>query len=266
MTSPRDRLLGAARADLTALPDLVEELTRLIADRHHDTGHHHKVTGSPAPLQLPVVHLTDTRHKPRWRTADPESDQVFERYGISPGLETWVRKLAFALPEWPDLTEQPTVRSECAVLVEHWDFICAQDWGETLARQVRDVMAQVKAALGIPKDPRYRCPECGNPAYLVPGGILSCQEGHERVVRNLEQQLRRRPIATTTEIVEEFTDQGVTAGLLRQWKLRRRITPARTERGHNWWWPWDVFCLLNPDIAEAVRRRDETATADPETA
>jgi hypothetical protein len=109
-------------------------------------------------------------------------------------------------------------------------------------------------ALGIRKAQRYRCPKCKNPAYLVPGGILSCSEGHERVVRDLEQQQRRRPAISTKEVHDEF---GVQPGTLRQWKNRRRIKPARTDRGRNWWWPWDVFCIVNPDIAEAIRLRDE---------
>jgi hypothetical protein len=307
MTTHRERLFGAARADLVALPELVEELSRLVADRHHDiTGYKGRIAGSPAPLSIPVVHLTDGgRHKPAWHGEDPRQPRfaltwydrtkdektahtrifpteagawdAFDRlqlaqqigarvtpwrardiYGVAGLLETWVRILWEEMPELPDLTEQATVRSEASVLVEHWAWISEQGWAEELANDVTAVTEDVRAALGEPKEQKYLCPECRNPAYLVPGGILSCQEGHERVVRDLEQQQRRRPMATTKEICDEFGPLGVNANLLRQWKFRRKIKPARTDHGQNWWWPWDVFCLVNPDIADALNLRDET--------
>lgn len=262
MTTHRERALGQARADLVALPDLVAELARLVADRHHDTtGYRGKVIGSPAPLQIPVVHLVDVRHKPRWHGEDPRHAPIADRYGIAPALETWVRVLAEELPEWPDLTERATVRSECATLVEHWAWITEQEWATELAQDVTTMASQVRAALGVPKEQRYACPECGNPAYLVPGGILSCQEGHERVVRDLERQQRRRPAITTKDAVAEF---GLSEPQLWQWKHRRKIVPSKDERGRLWWWPWDIFCLLNPDIAEAIRLRDEMAEDDQE--
>lgn len=257
-----EKLLGQARADLAALPDLVAELTRCLTERNHDVSGHHKVIGSPAPLNLPVVHLTSTRHKPTWHGDDPRFVRIAERYGVTPALESWVRVLVDerrdAGEDRPELAERATVRTEVAVLLEHWSWISRQKWAEDLARDIRSLAGQVKSALGIRPMPRYACPECGNAAYIQPGGILACVEvaEHHVVVRDLEQQMRRRVMATTQEIVAEFGEQGVSETLLRQWKFRRKITPARTERGRNWWFPWDVFCLLNPEIAEAVEARD----------
>jgi hypothetical protein len=308
-----------------ALPDLVAELARLVSDRHHDiTGFRGKVIGSPAPLQIPVVHLAHGgMHRPAWWGEDPRQPRwaltwydrakdertahttlhstedaawrAFHRvtglpaplevhqlalvritrwraqdqYGAAPLLETWVRVLTdelvdqFGPAAFPDLTEQATVRSEAATLIEHWSFITEQRWAEDLAQDVGALTAQVKAALGVPKEEKYACPECGNPAYIVPGGILSCQEGHERVVRDLEMQQRRRPAMSTKDTCAEF---DLTETQLWQWKHRRKITPTKDERGRLWWWPWDVFCLLNPDIADAIRLRDEMTEDDQEEA
>ena len=301
----REKLLGQARADLVALPDLVTELARLVADRHHDvTGYRGKVAGSPAPLSMPIVHLADTRHKARWHGEDPRyptwvltwgrdpatgqvlqqrlyasrdlaengrerlppADRetahihrwdVADQYGITATLESWVRILWEEMPEIPDLTELATVRSECATLVEHWDWIGEQQWAIDLAEDVTRLTATVKAHLGIKPEPEYRCPQCHNPAYLQPGGILACTEvpDHDVVVRDLEAQMRRRPALPTKDICAEFE---VEPGTLRVWKHRRKIRPAPangTNRDH--WFPWDVFCLLNPDIAEGFATRDE---------
>jgi hypothetical protein len=255
VTTYRERILGAARADLAALPELVEQLDP--TERHHDiTAHRGKAIGSPALVHLEVVHLLHGgEHRP-WHGEDPRYGDMTERYKAALVLAGWTRILAEELPEYPDLTEQPTVRSEAAVLIEYWSWISDQQWATELSRDIAKVAARVRTVLGIKPEPEYSCPQCGNPAYLQPGGILGCTEvqDHHIVVRDLEQQQRRRPPIGTKEVHDEF---GVQPGTLRQWKNRRKIQPARTEHGRNWWWPWDVFCLLNPDIAEAIRIRDE---------
>jgi hypothetical protein len=148
---------------LTALPALVEELARLIADRHHDViGYRSKVAGSPAPLSIPIVHLVDDRHKPGWEGEDPRVQDLGDRYGITPTLESWVRVLWEELPELLELTETPTVRGECDVLVEYWPFIEAQNWATELADDVQRIMGAVKAQLGIRPEYRPRCRKCGS--------------------------------------------------------------------------------------------------------
>jgi hypothetical protein len=316
-------VLGAARADLVALPGLVDELARTLTETHHDvSGYRAKIAGSPAPLSIPIVHLVDTRHKPCWHGEDPRLPtwvltwgrdsatgqpiyqrlyatrdaaesalhrlrpldrdtarthrwDTTDRYGIAPTLETWVRVLVDELVEqngplaFPDLTERATVRSEAATLVEWWSFIAEQQWGAELAQDVTTMANQVRAALGEKPELELKCPQCNNPAYMQPGGILACTEvpDHDVVVRDLEQQLRRRPALATKDICEEF---DLEPGTLRIWKRRRKIKPARTEQHgrteRNWWLPWDVFCLVNPDIADAIRLREEVAEGDREHA
>lgn len=329
----RDRLLGQARADLVALPDLIDQLGSTLADRHHDVaGKGGKIIGSPAPLSMPVVHLAAGGiHKPHWWGEDPrhtrwaltwygrlndektarttvhttqaaawrefhrisglpaplEEHQLAlaritpwrarDQYDVASLLEAWVRvlcdewpdthelteeeawvrdRLGYDLRGMPELAEQATVRSEAAVLIEHWDWITEQPWALELAEDITRITRQVRSQLGIRPEPEYGCPQCGNRAYLQPGGILACTEvqEHHVVVRDLEQQQRRRPPMTSKEIVDEF---GITLAQLWQWKHRRKISPTRTERGKHWWLPWDVFCLVNPDIADAIERRAE---------
>jgi hypothetical protein len=263
----RDRLLGQARADLVALPDLVGELARLVADRtNHDvSGYHRKVVGSPAPLSIPVVHLVDQRHKPGWEGADPRIAPIGDRYGIVPTLTLWIRVLTEELPDYPELTEQATVRSECAVLLEHWSFIQGRPWAIRLADDVTRITGTVKAQLGIRPEMVLRCPQCSNAAYLQPGGVLACTEvpEHDLVVRDLDRQMRRRPPLPTKDICAEF---DIEPGTLRVWKNRRKIKPAPSHPERDHWFPWDVFCLLNPDVAEAFAARDDTSSEPAEQA
>jgi hypothetical protein len=159
----RRRLLGQARADLVALPGLVYDLARTLTERHHDVGGYQaKVIGSPAPGRIPVIHLTDHRRKPGWHGDDPRLVRIIERYGVAPLLESWVRVLAEELPEFPDLTEQATVRSEATTLVEHWTFIESQQWADDLAEDITKITCQVRAALGIRPEYRPRCRHCGH--------------------------------------------------------------------------------------------------------
>lgn len=164
----RDRLLGQARADLVALPDLADQLARTLTERHHDiSGYRGKIIGSPAPLSMPVVHLTDVRHKPRWHGEDPRHADLADRYGIAPTLEAWVRVLAEELPEWPDLTEHATVRSECSVLLEHWGWITEQTWAVDLAEDITKITRTVRAQLGQRPEYRPRCRKCASTVIPV---------------------------------------------------------------------------------------------------
>lgn len=251
----RAKLLGQARADLTQLPAMLDELARCLTERGAaGAGKPSKVSGSPAPLRLGILHLTDDRRKPGWETVDPEYTMVFDRLGISPGLEVWVKKLTFALlPDFPDLTEHRSIRSEAATLIEYWDFICEQDWAETMADQISDVTGQVKAALRIPREQRFACIQCGNPAYLQFGdNFLICNEGHEVSVRNLEEQQRRRPALPIDDITAEF---GITKERIYSWHKRKQIKPMEGSKPLTWF-PWDVILLTNPALADAIKARE----------
>lgn len=245
--------VGLARADLVALPDLVEELARCITERLPVDGLRGK-PGSKVPLRLDVLHLVDNRHKPDWDGLDPrETEDVAERFGVGPVLESWTRVLAEELPEYPDMAEHATVRSEAALLVEHWDWITTQPWATELARDVARMVGQVRAALGIRPEPHYRCPKCGERALLVDGGFLVCPSQHEQSVRDVEAQQRRRPPMSTGDVCAEY---GIAVSRLWQWRKRRKIHPVESLGRSLMWLPWDVFCLVNPDIAEALEASD----------
>ena len=156
----RDKLLGEARAALTQLPDLYAELARTLTERNHDvSGYQKKVVGSPAPLRLPILHLADLRHKPEWDGVDPRVQKIGDRYGIVPTLELWV-KVIWEETDLLELTETPTVRSECAVLLEYWSHVEQADWATRLADDISKITATVRAHLGIRPEYRPRCRWC----------------------------------------------------------------------------------------------------------
>jgi hypothetical protein len=211
-------------------------------------------------MRLDVVALLDERRKPGWEEDDPRITKLAKRYGVTPLLETWTRVLTKELPEYPDLAEHATVRSECSVIVEHWAFITEQPWARYLADDVLTVAGWVKVALAMTPEPTYSCPTCKNRAYLVVGGFLTCSEGHEQSVRDVELQQRRRPPMTTKDVCDEYK---ITPGRLFNWRTRKRITPIETEGEPLKWLPWDVFCLVNPDIATALDERDQLEQETP---
>lgn len=156
----RERLLGMARADLVALPELVDELARCLTERTTTAAVLRRIAGSPALIRLDVFHLLDLRRKQDWFGHDPREENLTDQLGVTPLLEAWVRVLWEEVVELLELTEVATVRSEAAVLVEYWPFIEAADWGEELARDVIRITAEVRAALGIRPDYRPRCRKC----------------------------------------------------------------------------------------------------------
>jgi hypothetical protein len=76
---------------------------------------------------------------------------------------------------------------------------------------------------------------------------------HDVSVRDLEGQYRRRPPLPTRDICDEF---HVSQEQVWQWKARRKIKPVNPDERTHKWLPWDVFCLLNPDIRAAIDMRD----------
>lgn len=181
----------------------------------------------------------------QWRARDV--------YGVLTLLESWTRIVCEEMDDPPYPTEPPSVQGECSALVEAWDWIEEQQWADELAEDVQQVAGRVRAALFVRKEPRYRCPECGERAYLVVGGFLTCANQHEQSVRDLELQYRRRPPAATRELAEEF---NIAPERIRKWAERKQIKPVRTEGRAALYLPWDVFCLVNPDIRSALDERD----------
>ena len=50
------------------------------------------------------------------------------------------------------------------------------------------------------------------------------------------------------------TEFAISPERVYQWHARRKIKPTREEGRTKFWLPWDVFCLLNPAIREALGR------------
>lgn len=224
----RNRVLGTARADLVALPELLDQLTRCLTERGESVGGGGKVTGSAAPLRLDVLHLADDRKKPGWEGTDPrlplwaltwydktyvdrngarrghektahtalypteeaawdacdgltQSQQDYakvepwrarDQYGILGTLESWTRVVWEEMPrhERPEMAEVATVRTECSILIEVWDWIEEQQWAEELGEDVSRLTNQVRAGLGIRPEYKPRCRYCRNAVIPVDDG------------------------------------------------------------------------------------------------
>lgn len=122
-------------------------------------------TGEPLHQRLYHSHEAAKEGKTRLSAHDQVTAKINrweDEYGVEEALERWVRVLAEELPEWPDLTEHATVRSECAVLLEHWSWICDQAWAVELADDITKITAQVRAQLGQRPEYRPRCRKCSS--------------------------------------------------------------------------------------------------------
>lgn len=156
------RKLGQARADLVALPGLLEELARCKTEHDPGAKRSGKITGSPSPVRLDVLHLTDERRKPGWEGEDPRLHSLGDRYGAAALLESWTRVVFEEMPEdeRPQLADRATVRTESAVLLEVWDWIGGQQWAEELADDVTALAGKVRTSSRIRREYRPRCRYC----------------------------------------------------------------------------------------------------------
>jgi hypothetical protein len=162
MSDRRAKKLGEARADLSALPDLLDELARCLTERGDTTGGKPgKISGSPPPLRLDVLHLVDDRRKPGWEGEDPRIQQLEDRYGATATLESWTRVVWEEMRnDRPEMADHPTVRTEASVLIEVWSWIEDRQWAEELAEDVTALTKRVRAALGHRPEYRPRCRYC----------------------------------------------------------------------------------------------------------
>lgn len=165
------RKLGQARADLVALPGLLEELAQCKTERDPGIKRSGKVTGSPSPVRLDVVHLADDERKPGWDGEDPRLQQLGDRYGAAATLESWVRVMFEEILEddRPELAEHATAATETSVLLEVWDWIIEQPWAGELADDVTSLASQVRNALGIRREYQPRCRYCRDLVHPVEG-------------------------------------------------------------------------------------------------
>lgn len=222
------RLLGRARADLAALPDLVDTLARCLTERPADTAPARTSrTGSQAPLRLDVVHLTDTRRKPDWDGTDPRAQDLTDRHSVVAVLESWTRVVAEELPDFPELAEHATVRTEASVLVEHWNWITGQQWADELAEDVTRITRQVRQALGERREYTPRCRELHCGWRLTPmdnGTWYSCTGcGRDYTLDADLKALGELQTATLAEISDLL---GIPVKTLHRWHKEGAISPA----------------------------------------
>lgn len=151
---------------------------------------------------------------------------------------------------------EPTYATECAWLHRAWPTAVAVldkntlDWIENEIRLIHDRLCQ---RVRLRREKTYRCPECGDPMRLQDGGEwLLCDSGHTQEA-DLETRYRRMPPMPVPMVADLL---GIPESTLYVWKHRKKITPVRVERGVPWVLPWDALLLRNPDVAEAITRRE----------
>lgn len=179
-------------------------------------------------------------------------------------------------PTNPPSSREPTITDNCTWLTNNADWITEHNpdapeitnrkTGKTVPAftgfptAIRQLHAAYQRAAGNIPGPKISCPKCGNSAFIE-GEWLICREveEHARTVKDIEHDYRRRPAMTPDDLSNEFQ---VTAQQLHEWTRRGKLHAAGDHktggrgRPKKIFWPWDVFLLQNPTIAEALEARD----------
>jgi hypothetical protein len=139
---------------------------------------------SRPPLNLVVLDLQDTREKPdsdpqrtdydidrrshQWRDGRGKmtGSGSARRQGVLPTLASWVRLVDGEL--WDEGTEHgepsnaPTVATECTWLLDHADWIVAQQWAVEIADECAAILRDIRAAIGeFEVKDQLACMYCG---------------------------------------------------------------------------------------------------------
>jgi hypothetical protein len=256
------KVVSRVRRDLAAIPDLANQLPDLpVRGQGGGDGDIKRSPASPSrpPLDLQLLELRQGRELDNWVML--AVDEMLEA-----GIDT---------PEdTPPANRGPSIAANCAWLAQHAEWIIEHNpdvpdltnrkTGKTIPAftgfptAIRQLHWQYRRAAGDLPGPRISCPECGNRAF-IDGAWMFCTEveEHARSIKEIEQGHRLAPAETTAEVCDRF---GIDDDRLFQWKKRGKIRPARKDGRKLYWWPWDVFCQLNPTVAEAIEARD-TASA-----
>lgn len=211
--------------------------------------------GSRPPLNLTVIHITDTRHKPGWDGLDPRVDVVVDRFGVLPALESWTRlvrdEMMMAGVPWPDMLEVPTVGGEAGWLLATMDFSLAHEWVVELADDVRRLTSQLMAVLGERREYRPRCREIACGAKLDPmdnATWYSCPScGRDYTIdADLKALGQVQPAMTGREVADAL---GIPWATLRKWVERGILThTGRDAKGRK---VYDLDAVRR--VAERVR-------------
>lgn len=272
------KLPKLAPAEIRALTDHLGQIPRLYGqlptidepDRSdpgepNDAGGTSTKPGSSAPLNLTVVHLTDTRHKPGWRRHDPGRVATIHRFGTLPALYWWTQTIEPALADAhvaiPDHTEVATVATECAWLAQVTTFVLAQPWAPLYVRDIaaiHDRLAQATTGRGPGFIPRCdRCARDGKAVRLEPqddGSWWKCPKCSKEHTPGSSIDLgRRQPPLPADQIAAALSISETT---IRVWKIRGYLTPAKHDRGRPLYHLADV-----QRVKERVR--DRRAGKDP---
>lgn len=173
---------GHSRRILDTLRDLVTDWASLDLVAEPGSIQTTNVRGGPidpaAPIRLEVVAIRDSR------TIWLHDGDLLPVLAV---VEAWARVVRedrhLAMPRTP-----ATMTSETNLLHDHHEWICAQDWVDDYARELRDAAACLRGVLGItPPMSVGRCPclddngnECGGRLHQDRWGghSVSCSRCH----------------------------------------------------------------------------------------
>lgn len=231
----------------------------------NDQGKADRKPGSAAPLNLTVVHLTDTRFKPGWRRHDPGRVATIDRFGTLPALVWWVDTITMAMAEahvpHPARTDPATVASECAWLLEVQQFVLAQQWAALFVRDIAGLQSKLEQSSTGKVEFVPRCDQCalaGRNVRLDPKDEASwwkCPDcGKEFTPSRSGDLARRQPPLTGAEIAAAL---GISEATIRTWKSRGYIAPAAHQQGRPLYHLADVQ-RVNERVRERGTRRKRT--------
>jgi hypothetical protein len=217
---------------------------------------------SRSPLNLVVLDLQDTREKP---DSDPQRTDYdidrragARRQGVLPTLASWVRLVDGEL--WDEGTEHgepsdaPTVATECTWLLDHADWIVAQQWAVEIADECAAILRDIRAAIGeFEVKGQLTCMYCGWDVQEDARGEWFRCSGCDRKWGRIELHRmaeRKRP-RTLKECAKML---GVSLRTLRYARARREFRPVARDGST------DLFDLSEVSVSVMRVKYRETAS------
>lgn len=242
MSHPKPRPL--TKEELEDLPRQLAEIPRLYdelptIDEHtqqtdstgNDAGHTDRKPGSKAPLNLNVLHLTDTRYKPHgWRTHNPGRIATIHRLGTLPALIWWVQLVeALAQDKGVTTPEHPagnaTVETECAWLTETLQLVLAQPGRDMFVRDIARLHAELDRAAAGTYEFQPRCGTCSRILHPADDGTYSCRVCRRIYTPKTMIDLgRRHPPMPARDIAKTL---NIAPATIRSWEHRGLITSVK---------------------------------------
>ena len=254
------------RRHLLDIPDLMALTETMHATmmprRGHSSGTKGKRAHPPAPTDLGILDLLDTRPKivPRRLADDPRlvHEIVFhgepERRGVLPAIADWVRladaEMIDAGFEHTPPVDVPTIVSETGWLTRHLDWLTEQQWVTELADEVGKIHARLLGVIDEGR-PEYR-PRCKCGARMR-------DEGSHFTCSDCGADVREQAMDHRTALAQDrpmtgydFLAFGIKPERIRKWVERGRLIPAEDEQGKSimrgtklTYWPMDVLRLAD---------------------